>query len=413
MGINEIFILITIVISYMAILVANNRKLILYKFNFRILIPIIICFLLINYLVFFDFFFELGAYIPFLVNDNCIPANIWAYIISICFLIVFFLYVGKCEYFPKTNNDKVIRYYKSLIYMGKTEMLVSYIEKYHLKGMEKLISDINRIVRISESNNKNKQGNNTQSEEKTATVEKDDSGSVLSKQPLNSRVFLEIITDSSFIGNAVKVSPLFLLEIFTKIESKEFDSVGLPNNFTNSIAMYFRELIKSHNKDFINELKQIWTKNSAIDPSVKEQIKDTKFLKYIFSEVNNLTFSFRFDIEKVFYDEAQNEVKTEKFWLENPDEIFYSKYYESASYQYLMFENVLMRYDLNKVNCNDIANICNCLSNEYGNQGTTNFAYDFVKEMHNMMIINKVTSENLEKISHYKKRFEERNTIQQ
>lgn len=412
---SDFFTFIGILLTIMSIYAAISREMFRLKFNCCIITIIVFTMMSVNYLIFFDCFFERGIYIPFLMNDDGIPANIWAYIISICFFALFFLYLGVWKYFPPSNNDKIIQHYKSLIYTNKTDLLVSYIERYHIEGIKKQISKINEETRIREAKNENEPIDDilSQKESETTATPKieDSSNNVHTKQSLSICVLSDIIADSSFIGNVVKVSPLFLLEVFTKIESKGFDSdksfEKKQVNFTNSIAIYFRELINSHNKDFIGELKQIWTNNSAIDPNVKEQIKDTKFLKYFFSEVESQTFVSRFDIENVFYEESEKEIKSQNFWSENPDENFYSKYYESASFQYLMFENILMRYNKSNETSALMLDLCKMIANRFWEKRKHTFAYKYLEDILEMISFCNQLSEKTvaktssEKIKHY------------
>lgn len=394
----------------MSIYAAISREMFRLKFNCCIITIIVFTMMSVNYLIFFDCFFERGIYIPFLMNDDGIPANIWAYIISICFFVLFFLYLGVWKYFPPSNNDKIIQHYKSLIYTNKTDLLVSYIERYHIEGIKKQISKINEETRIREAKNENEPIDDiiSQKESETTATPKieDSSNNVHTKQSLSICVLSDIIADSSFIGNVVKVSPLFLLEVFTKIESKGFDSdksfEKKQVNFTNSIAIFFRKLINSHNKDFIDELKWVYT-NSSVSQT---QLKETNYLKLIFSENNSQTFFSRFDLENVFYEEAQNEVKSQKFWLENPDENFYSKYYESACFQYQMIESLLIHIDIANVNFKKVDCLCSLITNKYSSQGSGTFAYEFINEMCKIKIEDKTDSNRQEKINNWKKMFE-------
>ncbi len=325
MGINEIFILITIVISFMAILVANDKKLVLYKFNICILIPVIFCFLLINYLVFFDSAIEKGLYFQCLMTKNGIYASTWAYIITIAFLIVFFLYVEKCEYFPSVNNDKIIRYYKSLINTNKVGLLMSYIEKYHKRSILREINQINALYKQDTSNSVDYWHSD---EVKNNDGQKND------KKPLSIRLLEEVFANKNFITESIKVDPLFYIDITSRFTSPDFESIK------ESISYYIQELIRLKNPDFIEELYHFITDESK---TIEEQAKNTRFLKYLFKkEINWIKL---FDIEMCIGEYALREIEEEQnFWNIQPNEYRDYMYKHTAARIYLRFYYCIFRY---------------------------------------------------------------------
>ncbi|MBO7134263.1 MAG: hypothetical protein J6W06_08930 [Bacteroidales bacterium] len=322
MGINEIFILVTIVISFIAILVANGRKIVELKFTPCLIIIGILVFIFINYLVFFDYFMKQGFYCHCFIYEKGIPANIWAYIISVISLFVFFLYVSKCSYFPRKKRNKLIVYYKSLINTNNVELLVSFLEKYHRKSIDKKIKQINNLC---------EQENKKYSDYWCWDEVKDSKEHKLNNKSLSVRLLNEIIADKNFIAQSVKIDSFYFLDIVKTISSNNF--------FCEPIKDYIVQLVRLKDENFINELKYVNTHN---DRNVSEVFKETEYLNCIFSEKNLMVQ--KFNIDRIIGEEAIREINTDSFWLRKANEWGDDYYYNTISYQFINFFYAECRY---------------------------------------------------------------------
>lgn len=127
---SDFLMLLSIVVAIVAIAVANNKKIWLYKFY-----PIekwifIGAFLVVLCLIWYDGLLSRCSFIKewFYCEDG-LNSRTWAFVISIIMLFVFMLrlFGGKI---PKCNNEKLLKYYKQLI-NSDINMLIDYLYQYH------------------------------------------------------------------------------------------------------------------------------------------------------------------------------------------------------------------------------------------------------------------------------------------
>jgi hypothetical protein len=142
MGVSDIITLVALIIAIVAILNEKNRSHLLLKFHVIDYALFFIAFVLINYFVFYESFYERGWYLQKLYFTNWgfrNPKN-WAYGITVVTLI-YILYKIWYSFYSYSKLDKVIGYYQKLIENGEISFLLDLIERYHRNDIIQLIEE--------------------------------------------------------------------------------------------------------------------------------------------------------------------------------------------------------------------------------------------------------------------------------
>lgn len=142
MTISDIITLVSLAIAIVAILSEKNRKHLLLKFNIVDYFLFATCFLLINYFVFYENFYNNGIYIPQLYfrDFGLHDPKKYAYIISIISLIYFFYKIWHAFY-PYSKIKEVRRFYGQLIENDETTFLWDLIDRYHKTDIIRVIEE--------------------------------------------------------------------------------------------------------------------------------------------------------------------------------------------------------------------------------------------------------------------------------
>ncbi|MBR1769527.1 MAG: hypothetical protein IJ748_03625, partial [Bacteroidales bacterium] len=308
MSISDFIVILSIIVTLVTVAVSNNKHLWLYKFDKKISTVLIIVAILIHYLIFFNkYFYHRGWYLKCFMYQNGIETNIWAYIVTIITLSVLIYYITKCRYFPKSNNDKIIRYYKSLINTNIAG-LISNIDTYHKKDIDKYFEFVNKLPKENSKKDSNELIDEEQVNNKV-------------KANLPRDIVHNILFNKNFIKHSLDIDPIYFLD---KVYNVTSDCLI---NFSEVISFYFNYLIESKNTEFISELETI------SDDIIKN---DKRFLPLIFNEKPNFISTVALD--KVFGETAYKEICICNYiFNQKINEWFDNEYKKSSCYQFLQF----------------------------------------------------------------------------
>lgn len=134
MSVSDLLSLTGIFLAIIAFLDNSERKFILNKFSSHDFFFILLYFILVNYLIFYDWWSKQLDFLSYFEFINYPSASTWAYFISIT-LIVWFLYKILYASFPKKNKDKVLQFYNYLLARKEYHKLFNYLEKYDFKKL--------------------------------------------------------------------------------------------------------------------------------------------------------------------------------------------------------------------------------------------------------------------------------------
>lgn len=340
MSISDFIVVLSIIITLVTVVISNNKHLWLYKFDWKITIFLIAIVLFIHYLIFFDkCFYSWGLYFDFFMCKNGIDANIWAYIITVVSLLILILYVGRFPYFPKTNNNKIIRYYESLINTDIVRLMKD-IDNYHKK-------DIDNYFYTYEQN-------------KSESIKKDN---------LTPMVIYKILFNENFIKKSFEIEPIYFLKSIKNLYSNN-------ENFYPAIENYFTLFINSEYSNFVGRMFiRYENKNAA------EVIKNRDFFSLIFKP--DLLFILDFEVNGIFGEAAYEELKYgNPIFNEEQDEKSLIIYKKSTCYKFLKFTELFNRYliennnilDIKKLHLYYINLISNKILEKYSINNTNNYA---------------------------------------
>ncbi|WP_420573031.1 hypothetical protein [Kordia sp.] len=149
MGVSDLLSLIGIFLAIIAFLDSSERKFILNKFSTLDFFFILLYFIIVNYLIFYDWWSKNLDFLNYFEFINFPSASTWAYFISII-LIVWFLYKILYASFPKKNKDKVLQFYNYLLAKKEYHNLFNYLEKYDFKKLTNKKSDSFQVILLEE-----------------------------------------------------------------------------------------------------------------------------------------------------------------------------------------------------------------------------------------------------------------------
>lgn len=325
---SDFLVILSILVALVAITVANNKKLWLYKFSSLSWVIGGIWAVLVNFLIFYESLRDKGM--PAILEFSWgIRADYWGYFLSVFGLLGLMIYVGKGKHFPKSNWENVLNYYRDLI-TENPSLLVGIIERYHLRHIKCFIKDYNELSKVE-----------TSSYEENNIVAKKSVRSKISAMfkiwegdKLSERVWSEILLTEEFISQCARVHPLFLLRIFS-----QYHGDNIPDG-KRKIQLFFRELIKSKHPVFLRELDEFFNHENK---PVVTQSQTMAFFKHILQK--DILWFTKYEIVFAIGEEAEKEISTEwSSFSKRTDEWDTAKYHQSICYQCLQLYAIQYMY---------------------------------------------------------------------
>ena len=278
MGTTDILTLIGLLFAIFAFIYESEGESVFLKFSLWNLVGIIVGFILINYLIFFDFYLSNDLYLDFFYITRGLKPTTWAYIISLLLIGFIFLKIFVLG-FPYVNKEKLVLYYESLINKGEFGRVINYIEKYH----QKEIHSFHRTLERNESFN-HKEYENADAKKKAELLYQINHGGIKSKYHysrqalLGSRIYHEIVIREDFIRETANKSPYFYSEIIKYFTYKNSSNQEF-------VMIYLLSLIKENNTFLRREL------------DTNNNIEDKTRCNYRMEEKNYILKSLLLDIK--------------------------------------------------------------------------------------------------------------------
>ena len=318
MSTSDFIVVISIIFTLIAIVISNNKQLWIYKFSKLEIFFFLFYVVAVNILILGNYKIPIDNIEGCCYNGCCenivIKSETIAYVITIILIGVLIWYVGWCNRFPSSNYDKIIRYYKGLI-QSDIALLMSDLQNYHQRDIEKYIERINKSAG---ANNGFELASVT--EEKIAKANR----KALKRQSLTIQVMTEVIMDKQFIQKSIGVNPIFCLDLFSQIETNNYNE--------DCIEYYFTKLIQSRSESFFNELLIDFSDTAT---TFEEKINSSQFLKLIFDKKCTATL---FRTNYLYGEAALKEIhsgceifgRKQSEWLEND-------YKKTICYQFIKY----------------------------------------------------------------------------
>ncbi|MBK9284374.1 MAG: hypothetical protein IPM51_08630 [Sphingobacteriaceae bacterium] len=214
MGVSDLITLIGLVIAIITLISERNRDFFLLKFTNSDYALLGSAFCLINYLVFFEYFWQIGIYFDSFMSESGLLPKDWAYVVTLL-VVLFLIYKVFFALFPAENKSKVIAYYNSLLFNEEHLNIITLYEKYHKADLLKHLSDNNvRSNNIIYANN----------------------------------IYFEIISRDDFIEKTASLRPYFFNDIVELFKERSFTNEEV-------ISTYLKTLLRNKNQFLFREIK--------------------------------------------------------------------------------------------------------------------------------------------------------------
>lgn len=177
-----------------------------------------------------------------------IPANIYAYLFSLV-MIAWPIFKVTTLYFSGSRLSDLIKLYKSLLYDRETDLLHSYISKYHAEDIKKYL--------IGKSHLADKEAMDIILRRRTKADKEYEKLVSPKRIKFASYVYGNIIQDETFVRTVAPKYPELFGRIFRGMETQNASNQDL-------VKLYIEVLFESKNNQLINELKIANESNSSI-----------------------------------------------------------------------------------------------------------------------------------------------------
>lgn len=227
----------------------KERNFILLFFSKVEIILFSISLLVILYLMSYDWLKENWfASLSIFSAEKGVPASIWAYVISL-FIIGYPIVKVSFGYFSGSRLNSLVRLYKSLIKENEIDLLVGYINKYHILDIQKYLIGLSYLPE--------KENMDIILRRRTESDEGYDKLTKPKRMKFAAWVYGHIIQDETFVNNAAPKYPELFVTAFIGMETEKAANQDL-------VKAYIEVLFESKNQSFIQELKIVNESYSSI-----------------------------------------------------------------------------------------------------------------------------------------------------
>jgi hypothetical protein len=340
MGISDILTLIGLLFAIFAFIYEGEGEFIFIKFNWLDVGVILVAFLLLNFLVYHEFYFEKEWTWRVFYFTWGLNSSTWAYIVSLAIIgyLFFRIFFG---IIPFSNKDKLINFYKRLINKGDFNKVMGYIEKYHEEKIFEFHSVFQKNQHL-EMDEYDKADDDTKFDLMRGDVEYKNKIRYSNQQALAGNVYRSIIERDDYIEATANEFPYFYSEIL-----KYFNYKYSPNEEV--VGSFFTTLLKKNNKFLKRELQS----NSNLKEGQRYNYRyeeDNHLLKAMFEDIRVAEYTF---VWKPFGETAIQEIAAFGedhflFDLYNSDVHTDSKFLDLSIVKSVRFFDIMVRQAIYK-----------------------------------------------------------------
>lgn len=257
MTISDIITLLTLIIALLAIISEKKRNHLKLKFSRLDYLIFIICFLLINYFIFYPLFYSKGCYLKCLYFDKfglASPAR-WAYVITILSLL-YLMYKIWYSFYSFRNITKVHDFYLRQIEDNDVPILVDELERYHKRDIIRLIQESPDYIEDEDREGRFERYHKKTFEERVSALLEQTIARLFPLSWYNRKwyaydVLHNVINTPGFISHAANIRPFFFAEIMAHFKKNRRGA--FPEDLCKEVI---KELLKEKNYWLKKELKQ-------------------------------------------------------------------------------------------------------------------------------------------------------------
>ncbi|MFT4152899.1 hypothetical protein [Parafilimonas sp.] len=310
-----------------AIIPSKERRFILLFFSKFEIGVFIASLFVIHYLMSFDWI--ITNWFPCLsifTVKNGLPSSTWAYILALT--IIFFPIVKvSFGYFSTSRLKRMITLYKTYLKENEIDLLVNYINKYHITDIHKYLQGISHLP----------QKENIDIILRRRTEKDNASDKLVEPQRtlFASWVYGHIIQDETFIRKSANKYPELFATAFSGMETKEASNQDL-------VKLFIECLFENKNQLLIQELKIMNGTNSSVSEMNKEY--DIPILFSLFAHTKSASANY------VWYPVGEGGVKSLKhdttqreFLIKKCDHDLESELWNQKIYIAIVYFNYMVR----------------------------------------------------------------------
>lgn len=243
MSTGDVLTILGLLIAIVAILSENKREYILFRIGRWHWTVFIGGFIIINYLIFYNWFSEKFSFLSFFHCKDFPTPSTWAYITALLMLIYFVYSITKGS-FVRSKFDRLIIYYKKLLTDENFGLLSELIETNHKSD---IISYLNKVGKIEI------EGSIFYSDKEYEKKYKQAIGTGGLK--LAAMVYGNIILDKTFIERTANLKPYFFTDYIRELNSKKNKDVDFVNLYLNTLLSnknYYLQKEVLNNNNFVS-----------------------------------------------------------------------------------------------------------------------------------------------------------------
>lgn len=225
-------------IAVWSIIPSKERNFILLFFSRLNFVQFISSLLIIHFLMSFDWLQQYWfSWLSIFTTNNGIPAATWAYILALLTIAIPILKVTK-GYYSESRLEDLLTLYKKLLNKNDIDILVEYIEKYHIMDIQIFLIGKSNLIKSGEPSLKR------------TNAYRDDLKKIIKPQKINFayHVYKVILKNENFIKNAANKHPELFSTAFYGIQSENASD-------KDAVNLFIQILFENKNQAFINELK--------------------------------------------------------------------------------------------------------------------------------------------------------------
>lgn len=235
--------------------------------------------------------------------DKGIPASIWAYTLSLL-VIAYPILKVTFSYFSSSKSKKLITLYKSILKENEIELLVGYINKYHLQDIQKYLIGLSNLTQEEDNLLAFRRRSKSDKEYEKLIKPK--------RTKFAAMVYGFIIQNEMFVKNVSPKYPELFATIFKGMTKERAANPEL-------VKLYIEAIFESKNQSFVEELKIMQSSLSSIKE--RDQTVDLPILSGLL--VNTKVAAKNY----VWYPVGEGAIKSLKY--DEPQKEFLEKEYDS------------------------------------------------------------------------------------
>lgn len=311
---------------------SRERRFILLFFSKFEIGLIILSLIFIHYLMSFEWLRQnWWSELSIFTTPKGLSGNTWAYIVSLI-TIAYPICKVTWGYFSRSRRVGLISLYQTLLKNDELDLLVRYIEKYHIADIEHFVKGLSHLPE--------KEAMDLILRNKTATDKEYNKLIRPTRILLASWVYGQILTNETFVRNAAAKYPELFTKAFGAMETSRASNETI-------VKLYIRCLFETKNQSLIQELKiasdsydSIQSRNANIDLPILSAL-------FVHTEVavdNSVWYPVGEDVVKSLkYDDVQREFLLKEYDDDLDEEMWNHKIYIGIVYFNYMVRETIYR----------------------------------------------------------------------